>query len=673
MSDFKPFAQAVRDNFTFMSEHELFVVDIDPDDLFAAYLAAFPEGTNPIFRERTEHDCSCCRNFIKHLGPIVAIIGGERVTVWDLTALYDNMLAEEYQIVAGVLAGLVKAAPIKGLFRSKEPGYGAIQSLERREDGTVHTWNHFHGRVASRHASNTPGQVVGDYATTAGVFKRGLEELNAEAFNTVIELIGQKSLYKGDEFLPALRSFRNLQSQYKALEGQEQQDFIWANAGAPAARFRNTAIGTLIVDLSDGIDLEPAVKAYESKVAPENYKRPSALITPRMIEAAVKTIDDLGLRTALERRYARLSDVSVNNVLWVDSGTAPLMKDALTSSLMSAVAPTMTVIDAEKAHDIDINDFMANVLPGASSIELVVRNSQQANFVSLTAPMHAEVEQLFKWDNNFAWSYDGNITDSIREKVKRAGGKTDATLRVSLAWFNLDDLDLHIYEPSGRRIYFGDRRSPTGGELDVDMNRSPTTREPVENTTWANPPDGKYRIVVNNYTRRETSDPGFMIEVENAGKVQQFSYAKGIPSGQDVQVGTITVKNKVITAIDFAKDMIGVSISQAKWGVATEVPVKVTTIMRSPNYWDENAVGNKHWFFMLDGCKNDQPTRGIYNEFLSPKLEQHRKVLEVLGNKTMCQPTDDQLSGVGFSSTRGDTVLVSVTSGKSRKAYNITF
>ena len=43
--------------------------------------------------------------------------------------------------------------------------------------------------------------------------------------------------------------------------------------------------------------------------------------------------------------------------------------------------------------------------------------------------------------------------------------------------------------------------------------------------------------------------------------------------------------------------------------------------MLSPNYWDNNSVGNKHWFFVLEGIKNDKPTRGIYNEFLSAELE----------------------------------------------------
>lgn len=107
-----------------------------------------------------------------------------------------------------------------------------------------------------------------------------------------------------------------------------------------------------------------------------------------------------------------------------------------------------------------------------------------------------------------------------------------------------------------------------------------------------------------------------------------------------------------------------------KWGVKTLTPVRVDTIMLSPNYWeDAGDVGNKHWFFILDGCKNPNPARGFFNEYLRSSLEKHRKVFEVLGAQTKCQPTDNQLSGVGFSSTRNDTVLA-IADGR---PYNVQF
>ena len=95
--------------------------------------------------------------------------------------------------------------------------------------------------------------------------------------------------------------------------------------------------------------------------------------------------------------------------------------------------------------------------------------------------------------------------------------------------------------------------------------------------------------------------------------------------------------------------------------------------MFSPNYWDDNVNSNKHWFFILDKCLNPEPVRGIYNEFLSNELHEHRKVFEVLGSKTKCPYDEQQLSGVGFSSTKRDEVKIHVTGNKLNQTYNVIF
>jgi hypothetical protein len=199
------------------------------------------------------------------------------------------------------------------------------------------------------------------------------------------------------------------------------------------------------------------------------------------------------------------------------------------------------------------------------------------------------------------------------------------------------------------------------------------TREPVENVRWpSGMPSGAYKVLVNNFCRRESSGVGFVVEVENQGKLSHFSYNKGVANKGTIHVCTLQVKEgRIVEVVPGDPAITASNISQEKWGLKTEQYVKVNAVTLSPNYWGDNAVGNKHTFFVLDGCKSDEATRGIYNEFLHPRLEQHRKVFEIIGDKTKCQPTPDQISGLGFSSTKHDTFLVKVQVGKRLRLLNV--
>lgn len=664
MTAFHNFAKAIQQRFEHLSQHELFVTNQDKDRLWAVYLDAFPKGTNPIFRERTEHDCSCCRQFLKNLANVVAIVDGKVETLWDVPEQFEY----PYDVVANELREFTLDYPISSLFRSKERQYGTVSNIEQLTDGSTIEWKHLHGSVATKHFHAEPQQPVGDYNTNVSMLIRLATELKLTAFDDALIPIENKTLYKGEEFERGLRAARKLVADYH--EAEDKTVFAWANASNPACRFRNSAIGTLVTELSDGMDLETAVGRYEKMVAPTNYKRPTALITPRMIEDALKTVDTLGLRDALDRRFAVLQDVSVNDVLWVDNGVRSAMKDGLADLLLTAVAPSK-LPGAEQATPISIADFMTDVLPQASELKLLVRNTQLGNFVSLTAPVHADSGQLFKWSNDFAWSYSGNVTDSIKDKVKRAGGNTDAPLRISLAWFNSDDLDIHVYEPAGNHIYFGFK----DGKLDVDMNAGGPRNEtdPVENVSFKTPKNGEYVIAINNWAKRSTSNVGFVIELENNGQVQQFTRTQGLREKETFTVGKITVSDGAITDIKFDSSMVGGSASKEQWGVKTEQFVKVNSVLLSPNHWHGQSIGNKHFLFMLEGCVSTEHTRGIYNEYLNPALDGHRKVFEVLGDKTKCPPTAEQLSGVGFSSTSGNSVVVQAQSLTQRGTFLIQF
>ena len=59
---FNTFKIAVQKQFNTMKDSVVFRSSLDKDLLWEKYLASFPEGTNPMFRTRTEFDCSCCRS-----------------------------------------------------------------------------------------------------------------------------------------------------------------------------------------------------------------------------------------------------------------------------------------------------------------------------------------------------------------------------------------------------------------------------------------------------------------------------------------------------------------------------------------------------------------------------------------------------------------------------------
>jgi hypothetical protein len=65
-------------------------------------------------------------------------------------------------------------------------------------------------------------------------------------------------------------------------------------------------MGTLLTDISEGMELDKAVKAYESIVAGPNYKRPKPIYTEKMLQNARKSLEQKGYLESLPRRHARL-------------------------------------------------------------------------------------------------------------------------------------------------------------------------------------------------------------------------------------------------------------------------------------------------------------------------------------------------------------------------------
>lgn len=688
---FRDFVKAIQKNLQQMSKDSsrLFTVNVDTEELYNLYLDSFPAGTNEIYRERREYDCSCCRHFIRDVGNVVSIKNGELHTIWGINPVSDD----KYNVVAAALDAYVKQKAVSGVFLKKEKRIGTPENREMLPTGKINKYEHFFVDlpeicIFKEYYGHTLEGDLSQFRDIRNVFKRSLDEISKEAVDTVLELIAQNSLYKGAEWKKQLTEFKNYQKEYGKLTDEQKELWIWEKsiaAGAVIGKIRNHSIGTLLVNISEGMDLDLAVRKYEQIVAPVNYKRPKAIFTKKMLEDAKKTITELGYMDSLQRRFATLDDITVNNILFSNKDAAKRITGAM--DLFDEMEQDVAIDPKRfsKVEEISAEDFIKNVLPVAKELEVYLENKHIQNMVSLIAPEVAAAKTMFKWNNGMSWAYTGNITDSdIKENVKAAGGSVTGIVRFSIQWNDKDgkdnsDLDAHCIEPKGGdHIYFSHKISRyTGGELDIDITDpiyqcKSNGGVAVENITYPSKErmkPGTYKFYVNQYSFRNSQ--GFKAEVEVNGEIHSYEYNSPVRGNVDVaevildQSGNFKVVDKLPGNC--------ATISKDVWGIKTLQFTPVSVVCYSPNYWDEQkGIGHQHLFFILKDCINPEEPNGYYNEFLKPELEQHRRVFEALGSKAHVKDVDDQLSGVGFSLTKRNDLIIKVK-GATERVLKVKF
>ena len=676
--EFKEFKKLMQNHVAKMIQDQtkLYVVDTDNDELWNIYLESFPPEHNKVFKERREYDCSCCRSFIRSFGSVVAIKDNEITTVWDFYAK-DSY----FQQVINAMSKYVKSKKIQDVFITNQIKFGTDVSRTLVQEKVVE-WQHFRIELPTQFMTRTTktlDTVKSELRAVKEVFKRSLEELSLESIETVLELIAQNSLYKGEEWKQVLTTFKGLHVQYSSLPKNKKDIFCWdasSKVGAVIGKIKNHSIGVLLTDISENMDLDTAVKRYEKIVAPSNYKRPKAIFTQKMIDQAQKTLEGLGLLESLERRYATINDITVNNVLFANKDSVKAMKGGDIFSSLKKEA-TSNKLSFNKLEEVSVETFIKEILPSVTDIEAYFENKHVSNLVSLISPKNIGSKTMFKWNNNFSWAYNGNITDSMKENVKNAGGKVDGVLRFSIQWNdkgdNENDFDAHCVEPNGNRIYYQSKRGHLStGELDVDI-MCPDNKVAVENITWSNKSkmkEGIYTFTVHTFNHRGGKS-GFSAEIEFDGQVYSFEYRRDTKRGEHVPVAKVeyTKANgfKIIESLSS-------SMSQrTEWNISTNQFQPVSVLMYSPNYWDnQNGIGNRHYFFMLKECKNVTKPNGFFNEYLKEDLMMHKHVFEALGNKMHVVDDDNQLSGLGFSSTQRN-ALVCKLSGKFTRTIKVMF
>jgi hypothetical protein len=99
-------------------------------------------------------------------------------------------------------------------------------------------------------------------------------------------------------------------------------------------------------------------------------------------------------------------------------------------------------------------------------------------------------------------------------------------LQVSVTWDAPSDVDLHLVEPGGEEIYYGNDVSAAGGTLDLDSNPA-CSIDGVnnENITYGakEPPSGTYTVRLDYYDGCAVSASNYVVTVTVRGSTQTFT------------------------------------------------------------------------------------------------------------------------------------------------------
>jgi hypothetical protein len=91
-------------------------------------------------------------------------------------------------------------------------------------------------------------------------------------------------------------------------------------------------------------------------------------------------------------------------------------------------------------------------------------------------------------------------------------------VKITASWSGPADVDLHVIEPSGNEIYWGNTASPTGGALNIDANAGCTQNTGIDQeiVQWMNAaPSGTYTVRLDYYENCGAAQTSYSVTINN--------------------------------------------------------------------------------------------------------------------------------------------------------------
>ena len=721
----RKFQKELKASFNKMQKtNKLFQIDVDRNEVWDLYLSSFSPEDNVVFRDPTSSKYSCkeCSKFILRYSNIVAIDDSYNTFNVFTNVKLENIEPEYHNVVKELDKFLSNKKIIDVFAESYEHLNAANYSKVNKKQKTYPLGLPKNTKQYSKEEAElytvVDGVIVknakelGDYIVKPkesrifyhmsvdldkkfvffpskkhstlnsykAEFRRRKEaiekimEIDFESFEIYRDFLKSGALVNGVNYLPIVNKVKDLITETELAEQLsndelEFNNYLWNMATTvdnDVTLFNGSAVAVPLQRIQKGeMSFEDICNEWRHIEDPNNKYKKVKPVTKRMIKDAQKTIDELDCSASFVRRHATVHDIPVFATKFKG-----VQKGYSEPKLLDVISPTKTTsnnVKFDKALEYSIRDFIDNILPNTTNIELLLENNMINNFFNLTTSANENAPIITKYGNNFVTTFNGGVAEEsfIKRAVRKQGGKVDSYLSTRLAWSNKNtdendnsDLDLHCKFKDGHIFYNKKTNYEYKAMLDIDVinpNSHKGKNRIVAEHIFFNEPkmlkNVKLSFFVHQYHKRGKGFFEFELEIEN--NTFNYLYLKPMSQGENVKVVDVIFDSKGNYTFKHYLPANKYQHSQTIWGLKTNEFIPVKMISTSPNTWNENNSGNNHWLFFLEGLNNTNDVLSMHNSVLCSELKQHRGVLQELYPKLTVSASEasSQLGGVGFNQT----------------------
>lgn len=356
----------------------------DANNLFAVYLAGLPDD------RRQHYNCHACRRFIERYGGLVTI--EENVHV--LSAVWPYLdIPEFFGRAVENLHVALERSKITGVFFPTGGEWGTPRTGD---------WTHLSGTPDHSIIYKNPVQSVSqlmakkqeDYAT----LQRGLADYPIDVVRQAVRVLDADALDRSEKTLGVAKWLLALHGQIEGIKGRRWDNLVWlAVATAPPGwcHVRSTMISTLLDDIVRGLPFETIGRRWAEKMHPLRYQRPTA-VKAGNIEKAEKIVAELKSAGSLERRYARLEEITAFWRPFVEQPPpADLHPPSVFGHLKKAAGPKELELPTKT---LTWSKFYDTVLPFAREIAYLTPKYGNASFFGMATATNPDAPPILQWD-----------------------------------------------------------------------------------------------------------------------------------------------------------------------------------------------------------------------------------------------------------------------------------